>query len=399
LSTAILKILSRRIGTGKSKLAQATGADNWQDKDFTTKHNEILKLILECDVSDPPIWTDMSKIWALPSQSEVDEVNNTEVSETSRTAKNVRGVAIEEEIFIFPHSAILCLEGISHFLRLIGSIPSMTSDITMSLISYLQIFDSRCRQLVLGAAAMRSAGLKNITMKHLALTSRALSFIATIIPHVREFVRRHTPPGPKTANLLGEFGKVRHAFQEHQDSIYQKMAEVMKSRARAVSRKVLETEWEKENPENVRGYMVDLAMDTGRLYKVVTKYLPEQAAELVMDPVFASYRDELGRALKEADPNTNTGRDWYDYATVTFLFFVLKYSHAMLICSCSMLRDADHLVGKLGNVKGFGDLGTYLMNIIKKKEIKMVSPIVPPPMPTMVAEGEEIKRVENTEGL
>jgi vacuolar protein sorting-associated protein 54 len=292
-------------------LVQGTGADNWQEKYFTAKDNEILKQILECRISDPPIWTKMSKIWAPLSQEEAEGIDAVEVSETGETAKQkVRGATVEKETFLLPNSAILCLEGISRFLHLIGSIPSRTSDIATSLISYLQIFDSRCRQLVLGAGAMRSAGLKNITTKHLALTSRALSFIATIIPYFHEFVRRHAPAGPASTKLINEFDKVRHALQEHQDSIHQKMVEVMESRARTLSKKAQQTEWGKENAENIRSYMTDLAIDTSKLYKVVSKYLPERAAELVMSPVFTSYKDQLGKAFKEADPKTDTGRDW-----------------------------------------------------------------------------------------
>ncbi|KND92285.1 Vacuolar protein sorting-associated protein 54, chloroplastic [Tolypocladium ophioglossoides CBS 100239] len=353
-------------------LAQGMGADNWQDADFTAKHNEILKQILECSTSDPPVWTEMSKPSA-PLSQEVEEIDGIEVTETNSTAKDkVRGATIEDETFLLPYSAILCFEGVSHFLHLMGSIPSMTPDIAMSLVSYLQIFDSRSRQLILGAGALRSAGLKNITTKHLALTSQALTFIATLIPHIREFVQRHAPAGPVGANLMSEFDKIRRALQEHQDSIYQKMVEIMESRARMLSKKAREAEWDNESAEDVRRYMVDLTTDTGRLNKALSKYLPEQAVALVMVQVFTSYKDQLGKAFKEAEPKTETGRD-------------------------CMLRDVEHLVGKLGKIEGFGDLGTHLMKMIEGKEIKTTSPTDSVPVPMKVAKGGEGKINENTE--
>ncbi|KAL7619653.1 hypothetical protein AAE478_010194 [Parahypoxylon ruwenzoriense] len=263
----------------------------------------------------------MSKIWTPLSQEGAEEMNSTE---DSTVKVEVRGATIEEETLLLPHPAILCLKGASHFLQLIGGIPSMTADIVMLLVSYLQMFDSRCRQLILGAGALRSAGLKNITTTHLALTSRALSFIATIIPHILD--------------------KVRRVFQEHRDAIYQKLVEIMASRARMLSKKARETEWCKESAEDIRKYMADLVKDTGKLYKALNKYLPERAVVLVMVPVFASYQDQLGEKFKEADPETETGRD-------------------------CMLRDVNHLIDMLGKVKGFGDLGTYLMKIIEGKEI------------------------------
>ncbi|KAF4973626.1 hypothetical protein FZEAL_9270 [Fusarium zealandicum] len=320
-------------------LAQGMGADTWQDKDFTAKDNEVLKHILECSTSDPPAWTKTCKTWAPPPQKEAKEIHDTE-----GTAKDqVRGAIIEEQTFLLPYSAILCLEGVSHFLHLIGGIPSMTPAIAISLVSYLQLFDSRCRQLILGAGALRSAGLKNVTTTHLALTSQALSFISTIIPHIREFVRRHAPSGPASANLMGELDKVRRAFHEHQDGIYQKLVEIMASRARLLSKKALETDWGKEDDGEVRKYMADLTRDTGKLYKALSKRLPQGAVQLVMAPVFTSYKHHLGTAFEEADPETANGR------------------------AC-MLNDVEHLVDTLGKVEGFGDLGTYLTKIIKGKE-------------------------------
>ncbi|KAK4201390.1 vacuolar protein sorting-associated protein 54, chloroplastic [Triangularia verruculosa] len=327
----------------KQVLAQGMDADNWQVKAFADRDDQILKQILECSTSGPPAWTEMSKIWEPLSEEEAGE---TESMEDSTAEEKVGAAVIDGEAFLLPYSAILCLRGVSRFLRLIGGIPSMTVEIAMSLVSYLQIFDSRCRQLILGAGAVRSAGLKNITTVHLALTLQALSFIATIIPHVREFVRRHVPAGRPIANATRDFDRVRHALQEQQDAIYQKSVQIMASRASILCKKARETAWSQESAEDVRKYARDLAKDTGKLYRALNKHLPEQAVRLVMVPVFASYKDLLGGVFKEVDPETEAGRD-------------------------CMLRDVEHLVDKLGKVEGFGDLGTYLTKIIEDREIQV----------------------------
>lgn len=69
---------------------------------------------------------------------------------------------------------------------------------------------------------MRSAGLKNITAKHLgtpycdesimlltvtALASQSLSIMVALIPYIREFIRRHL--NPKQAVMLTEFDKLK----------------------------------------------------------------------------------------------------------------------------------------------------------------------------------------------
>lgn len=42
---------------------------------------------------------------------------------------------------------------------------------------------------------------------------------------------------------------------------------------------------------------------------------------------------------------------------------------ALLISSCSMLRDICYLGDKLGKAEGFGDFGEALLKIIEDKEI------------------------------
>jgi vacuolar protein sorting-associated protein 54 len=282
-------------------LTQGMDADNWQEEDFSFKDNEILKQVIECSTSDPLAWSNMRKIWVPQSQEEV-EID-------SRATDEVRGATIGEEIFILPRSAILCLKGISHFLRLMDGIPSMTPDIVTSFVTYLQMFDSRCRELILRAGAIQSSGLRNITTKHMALTSQALSFIATTIPYIREFVRRHTRAGPHSANLMCEFDKVQRAFEEQQEDIYQKLVEVMESRAILLSKRASETKWGDESAEGTRQYMADLVKYTVKFYNALSRCLPERTVKLVTVPVFASYKVQLGKVFEEADPETETGRE------------------------------------------------------------------------------------------
>lgn len=67
--------------------------------------------------------------------------------------------------------------------------------------------------MVLGAGAMRSAGLKNITAKHLALASQSLSIIIALTPYIREFIRRHL--SQKQAVMLTEFDKLKRVSLYH----------------------------------------------------------------------------------------------------------------------------------------------------------------------------------------
>ncbi|KAF4970613.1 hypothetical protein FSARC_2394 [Fusarium sarcochroum] len=330
------------------KLAQGMESDQWNARDFNEKNTDLLNTILGSSTHDPDEWTDSTKIWI--SNSELEHADEEEPLETNGTSKEkTRTATIDSETFMLPKSAILCLDGIAKFSHLINGIPSMTIDIATSLIAYLQLFNSRCTQLILGAGATRSAGLKNITTKHLALASQALSFTATLIPHVREFVRRHAGSGANVSNLMGEFDKIRRLLQEHQDSIYQKLVEIMSGRAAIHSRTMKTIDWEADGGKGVHAYVETLAKETTTLHRVLTKHLPETSIQMIMLPVFSSYRDQLGSSFRDADPKTEAG---------------LK----------SMNNDIEFLTTKLGKLDGFGETGEYLQKIIKSKQVKTVEP-------------------------
>ncbi|KAF5597477.1 GARP complex component [Fusarium subglutinans] len=298
-------------------LTQAMSSDTWRDADFTPESNEILQQVLDCSVSDPPSWTQMSRIWApIPKEG----VHLEDGTDESRAPGEIRGASIEAETFLLPLSATTCLEGVLNFLRLVSGIESKAPEVALCLISYLQLFDSSCRQLILGAGALTSAGLKNITATNLALAFQALSFISTLIPRISGFVSRHVPAGPANEAIESQFEKVHHAFEEHKDSIFRKLIGIMESRAISYSKRAREIAWEGETQQDVRKYMVDLVGDTSRLYKAIRTVFIEVVVEEV------------------------SGR------------------------KC-MVKDIEYLDGKLGKIPGFGGLGRYLIDIVKSKGI------------------------------
>jgi vacuolar protein sorting-associated protein 54 len=60
--TSLITIVNRKIldyitarGKRKNKtLPERICPNDWQDKDFSSRDNEILKLVLQCSASDPP---------------------------------------------------------------------------------------------------------------------------------------------------------------------------------------------------------------------------------------------------------------------------------------------------------------------------------------------------------
>ncbi|KAG6233995.1 hypothetical protein E4U23_003398 [Claviceps purpurea] len=351
----IKEFVQRNRDAEMQKLAQGMEADQWNAKDFSENDSQLLGMILSSATQDSTVWTENNKIW-IPYRdleklaTESSAAEPAEPAEPNGTSKDkTRSAVIETEKFMLPNSAILCLNGMGNFLSLIASIPSMTTDVASSLIAYLQLFNSRCTQLILGAGATRSAGLKNITTKHLALASQGLSFTATLVPHVREFVRGHAGSSAGVSNLMGEFDKIRRLLQDHQSSIYQKLVDIMNGRAALHAKSMRTIDWDTSNVDSVHSYMEILAKETTTLHRVLTKNLPETCIQTIMTPVFARYKEQLGAPFREASPKTEAGQQ-------------------------SMLRDVEFFSTKLGKIEGFGDAGDFLADIVKAKEVRSKTP-------------------------
>ena len=130
-------------------------------------------------------------------------------------------------------------------------------------------------QVILGAGAMRSAGLKNITAKHLALASQSLAVMIALVPKLKACIGHQLPT--KQANALAEFDKIAQDFINHQGEIHAKLVAIMNERFTAHVKAMQMTRWDEEEPQtgkNANVYMETLVTETVRLHKVLAKYLP-----------------------------------------------------------------------------------------------------------------------------
>ena len=304
----------------KEQLINKMDADKWEAKDFTDEDSQRLNRILSASTSDVDDWTKASALWlerpvengATKNGQPTNGVSpgslaaaQTDVPKEA-TKDKVRSAIIDEEKYILPDSAMVVAGGIEVFERLIAGIPTMSVDITSSMFEYIKLFNSRSSQLILGAGATRSAGLKNITTRHLALSSQALSFVVAIIPYIREFDRRYIPSSSTT---LADFDKIKRLLQEHQSGIHDKLIEIMTGRATSHVNAMRKVDFDDGEESGVNTYMETLVRETSTLHKVLARHLPEPSVQMIMGPVIVNYREQWGRAFKTVNCRTQGGKD------------------------------------------------------------------------------------------
>ncbi|KAI9445991.1 Vps54-like protein-domain-containing protein [Lactarius indigo] len=216
---------------------------------------------------------------------------------TPQVRKHLR---IEERSYFTVPATQETLLLLTDYLKVIVNLSLLTTDTMSRVIEFLKAFNSRTCQVVLGAGAMRSAGLKNITAKHLALASQSLSIVIALVPYVRETFRRHL--SPKQAVMLVEFDKLKRDYQEHQNEIHAKLVAIMGDRLSAHIKSLNAIKWDAPPAKaGANEYMELLVKETVTLHKVLSRYLASVVVEFVMTQVFAAINHRLSEEYAKID--------------------------------------------------------------------------------------------------
>lgn len=307
ISSQVKDFLGHMADNKRPHIIRTLEADVWESRDFSPAEQTILDRVLESMGRTPKSWSAYTSLWE--PEANTNGAGETNGDSTEAPPK-IRSATIDEQQYILVHSTITALHDIESYLNLIAAIPSLTSDCSSKLLDYLRAFNSRCTQLILGAGATKSAGLKNITTKHLALASQTCSFIIALVPYMREFARRQA--GPAVNSVLPEFDKVKRSFQDHQSSIHEKLVDIMSQRSGLHVKAMKKLDWDAPVPPNtVDTWAETFAKETGTLHRVLSRHVAEGDLQMIMVPIFAHYSSEWTRAFDEAQVKSEAGKQRY----------------------------------------------------------------------------------------
>lgn len=284
--------------------AKLVEEEQWTQVDVPTNTQHQVDLIVSSAMEDP---------------REMKVGSGADVANGSRSGGPAKFLTIEEQTFFLVQATVGTLNMLGDYGKLIVNLDIVATDVMSRSIEFLKSFNSRTCQVVLGAGAMRSAGLKNITAKHLALASQSLSVIITVIPYIREFIRRHL--NTKQAVMLVEFDKLKRDYQEHQYEIHAKLIAIMADRLSVHCASLRAINWGSSPSRNgPNPYAEQLVKETATLHKVLSKYLAKNTVETVMGSVVDSIgnkmADEFGKPeLKSEDERNRLVIAVHEYPT------------------------------------------------------------------------------------
>ncbi|KAF9265568.1 Vps54-domain-containing protein [Marasmius fiardii PR-910] len=372
--------------------AKAVEDEVWNASEVGEDLQAVVKVIVDAAVKDgdlvnfksspPDAASETASSVSTPSPTPV-PTTPTPASTTSKAAKPNKHLRIDTHSYHTVPCSSNLLVLLTEYMRLPPSIPLLTTDVMSRTMEFLKTFNSRVCQVVLGAGAMRSAGLKNITARHLALASQSLSIMIALIPYVREMFRRHL--SQKQAVMLVEFDKLKRRsilsafgyvslflgndYQEHQNEIHAKLIAIMGDRLSAHIKSLQSVDWStppKPSPTSpgsvvVNDYMELLVKETVTLHKVLSRYLSSGVVEDVMSQVFAAINHRLSE----------------EYGKIELPGEGAKVR---------LLADAKYLHSRLSALKNVGGLSNMLEIVVQEKRLpgaKVPSspsfPMSPPP--------------------
>lgn len=171
-------------GVRISQSAKLVEEETWAQVEILAGAQRTTDLIIECAMRDPPEMVMVSQSAALPAtptatatangngHAAASPEANGAASPGTAAPGSQKTLNVEGTAFFAVGATLAVLELAADYLRAVLSLGALSSEAVGKVIEFLKAFNSRTCQVVLGAGAMRSAGLKNITAKHLGTPGR-----------------------------------------------------------------------------------------------------------------------------------------------------------------------------------------------------------------------------------
>ncbi|XP_010573053.1 PREDICTED: vacuolar protein sorting-associated protein 54 isoform X2 [Haliaeetus leucocephalus] len=196
---------------------------------------------------------------------------------------------VEGQKYATVGTVLLLIRIILEYCQCVDNIPSITTDMLTRLSDLLKYFNSRSCQLVLGAGALQVVGLKTITTKNLALSSRCLQLIVHYIPIIRAHFEARLQP--KQFSMLRHFDHITKDYHDHIAEISAKLVAIMDS----LFDKLL-SKYEVKAPVPSACFR-NICKQMAKMHEAIHDLLPEEQTQMLFLRINASYKLHLKRQL------------------------------------------------------------------------------------------------------
>ena len=202
-------------------------------------------------------------------------------------------------------SALAAAQSMRALLDAASAMPQLAPEVPSRIASLMRSFNARSCKLVLGAGALRTAGLKSITAKHLAMASQALTFFLAALQTVSS-ATRSSLAGPRGTVAVNELERVAGDMTKHRAEIYTKLQTIMRERLEVHARRLpeLQAAWAAPtralpaDDEPASAFAGSVIKEVGVLHRVLSPVLTEDEMRAVFGRVATSLSARAAELLK-----------------------------------------------------------------------------------------------------
>ncbi|NWW42957.1 VPS54 protein, partial [Pedionomus torquatus] len=210
-------------------------------------------------------------------------------SAATEERKPAEFLIVEGQKYATVGTVLLLIRIILEYCQCVDNIPSIATDMLTRLSDLLKYFNSRSCQLVLGAGALQVVGLKTITTKNLALSSRCLQLIVHYIPIIRAHFEARLQL--KQFSMLRHFDHITKDYHDHISEISAKLVAIMDS----LFDKLL-SKYEVKAPVPSACFR-NICKQMAKMHEAIYDLLPEEQTQLLFLRINTSYKLHLKRQL------------------------------------------------------------------------------------------------------
>lgn len=274
----------------KSKLSLLLDNERWKSIEVPAEYQFMIDRIANGDFS----WTK-------------NEINS------QKQAKPASVLYVDSEPFTLVNSALILVQIISEYCQCAASLPMISTQLSRHLIDLLRTFNSKCCQLVLGAGALRVAGLTTITTGNLALVSRSLKLVIWFIPrikgHFQQIEMRNAATNPNESGAITTsnnfintgYDTIEKDFFSHIKEIETKVLTIVTT----LVHNLLNT-WDARPPVPSQSFR-NISRHFIKLHEALSPILPEQQIHQLYRVVHKNFKDKLRELLIKYNIVANGG--------------------------------------------------------------------------------------------
>ncbi|XP_036057226.1 vacuolar protein sorting-associated protein 54 [Onychomys torridus] len=260
------KFVSRFHEERRTKLSLLLDNERWKQADVPAEFQDLVDSIADGKI-------------ALPEKKPA----------ATEERKPAEVLIVEGHQYAVVGTVLLLIRIILEYCQCVDNIPSVTTDMLTRLTDLLKYFNSRSCQLVLGAGALQVVGLKTITTKNLALSSRCLQLIVHYIPVIRAHFEARLPP--KQWSMLRHFDHITKDYHDHIAEISAKLVAIMDS----LFDKLL-SKYEVKAPVPSPCFR-NICKQMTKMHEAIFDLLPEEQTQMLFLRINASYKLHLKKQL------------------------------------------------------------------------------------------------------